>query len=80
MAYSMALVFMFAILVVAVGVVGLMLKLGSCVIRGLFGSPTPAVGRSTVCANSRCGYDNRPGARFCALCGERLERGNQLRR
>lgn len=81
MAYSLVLIFMFAIIAVAVGVVGLMLKLGGAVVRALFGAPCSAAPTGhPVCATRGCGYDNRPGARYCAQCGRRLDTGGRGRR
>lgn len=31
-----------------------------------------------VCAQPRCGYVNRPSARFCARCGNPLNRGREI--
>jgi hypothetical protein len=76
-----ALILVFAVLVVVVGVFGLMFKLASALVRGLFGG-SPAAGwmEYHVCRARGCGHDNRPGARYCAQCGRKLEAGSRERR
>ena len=73
-ATGFVLVFFFAVVVVIVGVVGLLLKVGSLLLRGLFGSAPASASRVryNTCSAARCGFENRPTARFCAQCGNRL--------
>jgi hypothetical protein len=75
-ASGFVLIFVFAALVVAVGMVGLFIKLIAVVVRGLFG-PADAgtnLARYHVCGTRGCGYENPPPARYCAQCGMPLDR------
>jgi len=74
-AAGLVLVFLFAIVVVVVGVAGLLLKIGGAVIRGLFGSAGCA-GEAAgwrKCPARDCGHENLPPARYCAQCGVPLK-------
>ena len=34
--------------------------------------PSPPAAPVRTCANARCRFPNKPQARYCAMCGERL--------
>lgn len=73
-ATGFVLVVFFAVLVVIVGVAGLIWKVGAAIVRGLSRS-APASGAQTrynVCPAPHCRFANRPNARYCAQCGERI--------
>ena len=71
MASGFVLIFVFAVLVVTVGMIGLFIKLFAVVLRAVFGSSgaRAASARYNVCRTRGCGCENPPAARFCAQCG-----------
>jgi hypothetical protein len=78
LASGFVLIFVFAVLVVIVGTVGLLIKLLGMMLRGLTGGGSADANaeqaRYTVCRTAGCGCENPRAARYCAQCGMPLSR------
>jgi hypothetical protein len=76
-ATGFALIFLFAAIIMVVGVIGLVMKVGAFIVQGILSPPRSSTRRlgCHLCPVIDCGHENRPGAHYCAQCGVRLAQG-----